>query len=412
MMENCLDQLEAALTKKGHSVTRADLRQMDLRGCNGCFGCWVKTPGECVLPDVGPQMRQNIIQADFHLLVSPLIMGFPSALLKKALDKSLPLIHPYFAVDHGEAHHRRRYARYPRIGLLIQKEPSTDSADLHIVENIFSRAALNMKSKLEFVRFADQPIEELVASITASSSTPGLKFDCGLGPTSGQTVIPPNRLTVFNGSPRGKKGNTPLLLDHFLRGFEELPGKSSQVLHLNRIQDCEVFQSAFGEAECVLLGFPLYVDAMPGQVKAFVESLEVFVGRPDNPPIGFLVQSGFPEALHSRYVERYLEKLAARLGSPYLGTMLKGGIEGIQIKPEQMTGKLFTTLHQLGHQFAETGQLDSTLIRTFAGLEKFPAYLGPVFKLLLKFPLLNFYWDSQLKQNGVFDRRFARPYNQ
>jgi len=36
-----------------------------------------------------------------------------------------------------------------------------------------------------------------------------------------------------------------------------------------------------------------------------------------NPPLGFIVQSDFPEGLHWRYVERYLEKLAARSGSPY-----------------------------------------------------------------------------------------------
>jgi hypothetical protein len=58
----------------------------------------------------------------FVLWAAPLKMGFPSSLLKMALDKHLPLIHPYMLVDHGEAHHRKRYAHYPRIGLLLEKE--------------------------------------------------------------------------------------------------------------------------------------------------------------------------------------------------------------------------------------------------------------------------------------------------
>ena len=29
------------------------------------------------------------------------------------------------------------------------------------------------------------------------------------------------KLTVFNGSPRGKKSNTTILLEHFLKGFME-----------------------------------------------------------------------------------------------------------------------------------------------------------------------------------------------
>lgn len=412
--ENALDRLENALAGQGHTVTRLNLREMDLRGCNGCFGCWVKTPGECVQRDDGPRLRQTIIQSDFHLLASPLRMGFPSALLKTALDKSIPLIHPYFVVDHGEAHHRPRYAHYPRLGLLLQPEAGTDNRDLLIVADIFSRAALNMKSKLEFAALLRQPVDEPITAIASAIAAPALKagvpFDERLGSTEGQKIDPPSRLTIFNGSPRGRRGNTPRLLGHFLRGFESHAGKTGQVYHLNRLHDRAIFQAAFGEAECVWLGFPLYVDSLPGQVKAFIESLDVFVGRSNNPPIGFLVQSGFPEAVHSRHVERYLEKLAARLGSPYLGTMVRGGAEGVQIQPEQMTRKLFTTLFQLGRGFGETGHLDPALLHRLAGIEKFPATLRPVFKILTSTSLLNFYWDMQLKQNGVFDRRFAMPY--
>lgn len=408
--EQYLDQLQKALVSQGHSVTRTDLREMDLRGCNGCFNCWVKTPGECVLPDDGPQLRQAIIQSDFHLLASPLRMGFPSALLKTAQDKSLPLIHPYFAVVRGEAHHRARYDHYPRVGLLVQEEPGTDTRDLDLLQDIYSRAALNMKSSLAFVETLDLPVEELAQAIVKPGAS--LPYETGLAPTVGGQITPPGRLTVFSGSPRGKKGNTPLLLGHFLRGFESNPGKTSEVFHLNRIHDREIFRAAFAGAECALVGFPLYVDAMPGQVKAFIESLEDRVGQPGNPPMGFLVQSGFPEALHSRHVERYLEKLAERLGSPYLGTMVKGGVEGIQIQPEKMTAGLFDTMYRLGKAFGETGQLDPALLHTLAGTEKFPAYLGPVFSLLSHTPMLNFYWNQQLKQNGAFERHNARPYTQ
>ncbi len=410
--ETYLDQLEAALIRQGHSVTRLNLRDMDLRGCNGCFGCWTRSPGECVQADDGPKLRQAVIQSDFHLLASPLKMGFVSALSKTSLDKSLPLIHPYIAVDHGEAHHRARYARYPQIGLLLQEEPDTDAADRHIIEDIFSRAALNMKAKLVFRGTTMMPVEEVAAAITSPALQNRLPFDEKLGPILGQNITPPTRLTIFNGSPRGKKGNTPLLLGHFARGFETHPGNSTEVFHLNRILDREIFRAAFEQAECVWLGFPLYVDSMPGQVKAFIESLEGLAGRANNPPVGFLVQSGFPEALHSRHVERYLQKLASRLGSTYLGTIVKGGAEGIQIMPEKMTAPVYTNLYEIGRQFGETGRLDAALLKAVAGLERFPAYLGPVFRLLSHTPLLNGYWDQDLKKNGVFDQRFARPYAQ
>ena len=29
------------------------VQEMDLHGCAGCFGCWIKTPGECAQHDDG-----------------------------------------------------------------------------------------------------------------------------------------------------------------------------------------------------------------------------------------------------------------------------------------------------------------------------------------------------------------------
>ncbi len=84
------------------------------------------------------------------------------------------------------------------------------------------------------------------------------------------------KLTVFNGSPRGKKSNTAILLEHFLKAF--------------------------------------------------------------------MVQGGFPEAYQSRFVERYLEKLAKRLNCQYLGCIVKGGIEGIQTMPQFMTKRILQLL--------------------------------------------------------------------
>ena len=183
-----------------------------------------------------------------------------------------------------------------------------------------------------------------------------------------------------------------------------------ETFHLNRLRESDRFIQAFSSAECVILGFPLYTDAMPGIVKAFIEQLEPFRERCTNPPLGFLVQSGFPESGHSRYVERYLQKLAARLGSPYLGTLVKGGAEGVRIMSENANAALFNTIQQIGRQFGTTGQFDPILLRTLAKPEHYPDYLVPLFKLLARTPLLSFYWDGQLKKNGVFERRFARPY--
>jgi multimeric flavodoxin WrbA len=402
-------ELEIRLEARGHTVTLLDLRDLDIRYCIGCFGCWVKTPGECSTQDESYKMQRAVIHSDFTLWAAPLRMGFPSALLKMAMDKSIPLIHPYFVVDRGEAHHRPRYKHYPRLGLLVEPEPDTDETDLDIVSNIFSRTALNLKSRLEFALTTDTPVEEIAYRISSkpNSFVPAKKRLPAIG---GETIKPPGHLTIFNGSPRGRKGNTPIMLKQFGDGFASVAGHSYEIYNLNRLKELGENAQRFAEAECVWLGFPLYTDAMPGMVKSFIETLAPLRGRKNNPPVGFLVQSGFPEALHSRYVERYLQKLAARLEAPYLGTIVKGGGEGVRMMPDHMNAELFEALQGLGKGFAQTGGLNIDLLPIVAGVERYPAILAPAFKIYLRLPRASWYWDSQLKQNGVYEERFAKPY--
>jgi hypothetical protein len=231
------------------------------------------------------------------------------------------------------------------------------------------------------------------------------------------------KLVVFNGSPRGKKSNTRLLLERFLEGYSRTEGNSHEIHYLTRIQEQDRFSEAFRGADCALLAFPLYVDAMPGLVKEFIESLaslqvggqgEGQTGSTDpgrRPALGFIVQSGFPEAAHSRPVERYNRKLAQRLGCRYLGTVVKGGVEGIQVKPSWMTRRLFREFYCLGEGFGRSGSFDEKKVRRLARPERLSAAVRLLYRLLDLTGLTRSYWDWMLKKNGAYDRRFVRPYS-
>jgi multimeric flavodoxin WrbA len=137
------------LSQSGHAVTQLDLRDLELKGCSGCFGCWVKTPGECLKRDDSAQVCRCAIEADLVLMAAPVKMGFTSALLKRATDQMIPLIHPYFVFEGGEVHHRARYARYPKFGLLMETS-ACDAEDVEIATAIWHRTARNLKSRLVF----------------------------------------------------------------------------------------------------------------------------------------------------------------------------------------------------------------------------------------------------------------------
>jgi NAD(P)H-dependent FMN reductase len=218
------------------------------------------------------------------------------------------------------------------------------------------------------------------------------------------------RLTVINGSPRGQRSNTALLLDHFLAGFSETPGNSHETVFLANEKDHVHAVEAFGRAEAVLLAFPLYVDSMPAVTKSFIEKLDSHCGRPGNPGMAYLVQGGFPEAVHSRAVERYLDRLSRRLGCRYLGTAVKGGIEGIRTMPPRMTRKRLRRFHELGAAFGCDGAFDPKLVAELSKPERLSFSVRLLVRLFALVGAANLGWDMQLKQHGAWARSFDRPY--
>jgi multimeric flavodoxin WrbA len=83
-----------SLAADGHRAQELVLRDMQYAPCRGCFNCWVKTPGLCVFKDDGDTICREFITSDMVVLASPIIMGYPSALAKNALDRIIPLLHP------------------------------------------------------------------------------------------------------------------------------------------------------------------------------------------------------------------------------------------------------------------------------------------------------------------------------
>ena len=164
------------------------------------------------------------------------------------------------------------------------------------------------------------------------------------------------------------------------------------------------------EAGHVLLAFPLYTDAIPAIVKTFIESLEPLCWRKDNPSIGFIVHSGLPEAIHSRYIERYLQKLAVRLGCGYTGTVIKGGSEGTGALPSFMTRKVFKSFYELGRVFTETGTFNEQIVLKLARPEKLSGFRRLFFNSIGHRLSGLIIWDKKLKENKAFENRFAKPY--
>lgn len=135
--------LAGELKNSGYEVTSLILREKEIAPCLGCFGCWIKTPGICVVDDDGREVVRMAVQSDLMIFLTPVTFGGYSSNLKKALDRIIPIASPFFMKIAGEIHHRPRYARYPSIvgiGLL----PQPDEESEQIFRTLVKRNAINL----------------------------------------------------------------------------------------------------------------------------------------------------------------------------------------------------------------------------------------------------------------------------
>ncbi len=161
-----LNQLLTDLLIEQHNTELSvfNLAEMNIKQCTGCWSCWWKTPGLCVIKDDAELVMRSVVQADLLVFASPIVAGFTSSLLKKMQDRLVALIHPYIEPRMGECHHRKRYDNYPDFALLLDKEYNTDAEDIDIITIIYKRLAINFHCQLKHTWFANTHTSKEIAN--------------------------------------------------------------------------------------------------------------------------------------------------------------------------------------------------------------------------------------------------------
>lgn len=71
------------------------VKKETIKPCMGCFSCWSRTPGECVIKDDMQKIYEKINSADIIIESFPLyFFGMPSQ-MKALTDRCLPYMLPY-----------------------------------------------------------------------------------------------------------------------------------------------------------------------------------------------------------------------------------------------------------------------------------------------------------------------------
>jgi len=143
------DRISAALARylldRGWHADRMDVHTAQIGMCRVCNACAFKTPGECALRDDGRDVPRLMAQSDLFAFVSGIRFGGYPAAAKRALERTLPNVHPLFMVYRGEMHHRLRYAHRPYL-VFVGWQPFPDAEARCLYTRLTERNAINFQA--------------------------------------------------------------------------------------------------------------------------------------------------------------------------------------------------------------------------------------------------------------------------
>lgn len=151
-------RISAIARESGKETDVVELNGDEIKPCRGCYRCWIKTPGLCaVTGDRAAAVLGQMARSDAVVFLSKITYGGYSYDIKSFLDRSIPVISPFFDFAGGEMHHKKRYDRLPYMisvgyGDFTPREKQT-------FISLAERNALNMKTPKHFV-FTFQDADE------------------------------------------------------------------------------------------------------------------------------------------------------------------------------------------------------------------------------------------------------------
>lgn len=121
--------------------------------CVGCFACWLKTPGKCIIRDKYQEMGEKLSSVDEFVIISKATFGSYSSAIKNVLDRSISYVKPFFVIRHGEMHHKERYKNRLHITAVFYGDCAPWEQDTSA--DLVKANAMNLNAKAGEVRFVE-----------------------------------------------------------------------------------------------------------------------------------------------------------------------------------------------------------------------------------------------------------------
>ena len=134
--------------RAGAEVENIFLAKKEINHCRGCFSCWLKTPGKCIIKDDMAGLIEKLASSDIIVFATPLYVDNVTGIMKNFMDRMIPAGDPHFEKDKGgECVHIIRSEKIPKL-VVISNCGFPEQSHFQVLELLFRRIARNMRTEV------------------------------------------------------------------------------------------------------------------------------------------------------------------------------------------------------------------------------------------------------------------------
>ncbi len=131
-----------------------DLSDKKIGNCIGCFCCWVKTPGKCILRDDATKIYPYIAKSSRLIYVSRIKYGSYDTVMKTMLERAIPIQQAFIRLVDGETHHIQRDVKLKDATIIVYGKTLPEEREIFI--KLVARNARNMNFETYNIIFTDE----------------------------------------------------------------------------------------------------------------------------------------------------------------------------------------------------------------------------------------------------------------
>lgn len=272
----------------------------NIKSCVGCFGCWVKNPGKCVIEDSYDNMPALLAHSEKVLIISRITWGGFSSFVKNVFDRNIGYMLPFIKKFGSESHHSKRYEEPLNIEVIFYGENITDKIKQDSLKYV-TAVCTNLHANLINVDFIEG--KDLEVKDSEVDKTEGI--------------------VLLNCSYKGEKSNSNSILTKLKSIYKE-PLETYNLISFENKQDELI--SILSKTKVIVLAMPLYVDGVPSRVVSLMERL--YVENKGSDKIIYVVSNlGFFESKQIVNLLKITRNWAEACGYKYGGGLAIGGGE-------------------------------------------------------------------------------------